>query len=92
MLPALDVDPVLGPAGLIRSVAVLRHEPVKAELVGRAEEIRADLAASNGLTKMPSGRRAGSRSRLVLQKWSGSCGPWSPPLRAHFHSHSQRLL
>ena len=45
VLPVLDVDPVLGPAGLIRPVAMLRHEPVKAELLRRAEEIRADLAA-----------------------------------------------
>jgi len=51
VLPVLDLDPVLGPTGLIGSIPALRRQAFKAHIAGRAEEIRADLAALKRIDK-----------------------------------------
>jgi len=44
VLPVLDLNPVLGPATLIRPVAVLRNQALKPKLASLAKQIRTDLA------------------------------------------------
>jgi hypothetical protein len=44
MIPVLDLDPMLGPAALVRAVAMLRYQALEPELACLAKQVRFDLA------------------------------------------------
>ena len=44
MAAVLDLDPIRRPAGTIRAISTLRHQPLKPHVAGSPKQIRANLA------------------------------------------------
>ena len=63
MFPVLDFDPVRAASGAVGAIRSLRHHALKPYVACGLEQVRADLACSNGATKMPSERRASTQTR-----------------------------
>ena len=53
VLPVLDLDPVLRPAGLIGPIAMLRDQTFEAKLAGLAKQVRSYLALFEGIDEDP---------------------------------------
>jgi hypothetical protein len=78
MLPVLYLDPVLLTIAAGWSVSVLADWTFKSEFAGFAIQVWPDLACSNSLMKMPSGRRGNSRARFVSRIERGKLRRSSP--------------
>ena len=55
MLSVLNLDPVLGPAGLIGPVAMFRDKALKPELAGLAKQVRSNFALLKQAEENPLG-------------------------------------